>query len=201
MHRGPVEAAVLLHVQFANSADEIELVYPFWVIKDKNTTVMIDTGFSERMAGEKGVFDYLSPSELLPRVGLDPKDLKSIVISHLHYDHFCVPERYPNATFYVQSDDIEYFTGRGVTHPAFKSADQTAIDQIGRLRSDGKIKAMSGDFNMSPLDQGAARRRTHAGAPDHRHRRGLETAGPRVRCIAFLRQSRNANTDLDHSQL
>jgi glyoxylase-like metal-dependent hydrolase (beta-lactamase superfamily II) len=134
----------------ANNTDEIELVYPFWVIKEKNETVLIDTGFSERMAGEKGVFDYLSPSELLPRVGLDPKDVKSIVISHLHYDHFCVPERYPNATFYVQSDDIDYFTGRGVTHPAFKSADTTAIDQIGRLRSDGKIKAMNGDFNFSP---------------------------------------------------
>jgi glyoxylase-like metal-dependent hydrolase (beta-lactamase superfamily II) len=134
----------------ANKIDEVELVYPFWILKDRNATVMIDTGFSENMAREKDVFDYISPSELLPRIGLEPKEITSIVISHLHYDHFCVPERYPNATFYVQSDDVEYFTGRGVSHPAYKSADPAAVAQIGRLRADGKIKEMTGDFNFSP---------------------------------------------------
>lgn len=133
----------------ANRQDEIELVYPFWVLKDKTGTVMIDTGFSERMAGEKSVFDYRSPSELLAALGLDPKDIGTIVISHLHYDHFSVPERYPNAVFYVQSDDVEYFTGRGMSHPAFRSADPSAIEQIGRLRSSGRIKEATGDFRLS----------------------------------------------------
>lgn len=134
----------------ANRQDEIELVYPFWILKDKSGTVMIDTGFSERMAGEKGVFDYRSPSDVLAEMGIDPKDVKTIVISHLHYDHFCVPERYPNATFYIQSDDIDYFTGRGMGHPAFRSADPTAIEQIEALQAAGRIKKQNGDFSLSP---------------------------------------------------
>jgi glyoxylase-like metal-dependent hydrolase (beta-lactamase superfamily II) len=134
----------------ANRTDEIELVYPFWIVKDKGSVVMIDTGFSESMAGVKGVYDYLSPVELLPRLGLDPKSIREIVISHLHYDHFCVPERYPNAVFYVQGDDVDYFTGRGVTHPAHKSADPAAIEQIARLRSSGNLKELSGDFTLTP---------------------------------------------------
>ena len=134
----------------ANRSDEIELVYPFWILKDKAQTVMIDTGFSEHMAGEKGVFDYRSPAEILAELGLDPKDIRTIVISHLHYDHFSVPERYPNAVFHVQSDDIDYFTGRGMTHPAWRSADPSAIDQIAALRTSGKIKEQCGDFTLSP---------------------------------------------------
>jgi glyoxylase-like metal-dependent hydrolase (beta-lactamase superfamily II) len=134
----------------AQRHDEIELVYPFWVLRDGSGIVMIDTGFSEKMAAVKGVKEYRSPSELLPRVGVDPKDVRSIVISHLHYDHFCVPERYPNAVFYVQSDDIDYFTGRGMTHPAYKSGDPEALAQISRLREAGNLKALDGDFALSP---------------------------------------------------
>lgn len=133
----------------AERHDEIELVYPFWVLRDGRDIVMIDTGFSEKMAAEKAVKDYHSPSELLPRIGVDPKDVRSIVISHLHYDHFCVPERYPNAVYHVQGDDIDYFTGRGVTHPAYKSGDPSALGQIARLRESGNLKTLNGDFALS----------------------------------------------------
>ncbi|MGH7684651.1 MAG: MBL fold metallo-hydrolase, partial [Vulcanimicrobiaceae bacterium] len=110
--------------------DEVELIYPFWVLRNDKSTMLIDTGFSPQMAEKKGVQDYASPTDLLPKLGVDPKDIRTIIISHLHYDHFSMPERYPNAAFYVQSDDIDYFTGRGRAHPAFGSADPAAIDQI-----------------------------------------------------------------------
>lgn len=134
----------------AHRSDEIELVYPFWIIRDDASTIMIDTGFSAEMATERGVYDYVSPEDLLRELQLDAKDIRTIVISHLHYDHFCVPERFPNAAFYVQTDDIDYFTGRGRQHPAFRSADPSAIEQIARLRAAGAIKAQNGDFNLCP---------------------------------------------------
>ena len=130
----------------ADRKDEIELIYPFWILRNEKTTILIDTGFSPQMAEKKGVFDYASPTDLLPKLGVDPKDIRSIIISHLHYDHFSMPERYPNAAFYVQSDDIDYFTGRGRSHPAFGSADPAAIDQIASLRAAGRINAVTGDW-------------------------------------------------------
>ena len=133
----------------AERHDQVDLVYPFWVLRDGHEIVMIDTGFSEKMADAKTVKEYRSPSELLSRLGIDPKDVRSIVISHLHYDHFCVPERYPNAIFYVQSDDIDYFTGRGVAHPAYKSGDPSALAQVANLRESGNLKALSGDFALT----------------------------------------------------
>lgn len=132
----------------AQRQDEIELVYPFWILRDERATVLIDTGFSSKMAGVKGVYDYQSPDELLAKVAVDPKEIRAIVISHLHYDHFSEPERYPNAVFHIQSDDLDYFTGRGQSHPAFHSADPDAIAQIARLREAGRIKAHSGDFTL-----------------------------------------------------
>ena len=134
----------------ASRTDEIELVYPFWVIKDNGRVILIDTGISDAMVAEKGILDYRSPDALMQKVGVDPKDLKTIVISHLHYDHFTVPERFPNAVFYIQRDDMDYFTGRGKDHPAFKSADPAAIAQIAKLRASGNIKELSGDFALAP---------------------------------------------------
>src|SRR5579872_4966533 len=97
----------------ANRQDDVELIYPFWILRNDKATTLIDTGFSREMAEKKGVHDYASPTDVLPKLGIDAKDIRTIVISHLHYDHFSMPERYPNATFYVQGDDIDYFTGRG----------------------------------------------------------------------------------------
>ena len=135
----------------ANRQEEIELVYPFWVLRNERSITLIDTGFSRPMAQVKGVFDYRSPDELLRELQIDPKEIRAIVISHLHYDHFSEPERYPNAAFYVQSDDVDYFTGRARAYPAFQSADPAAIEQIARLREAGAIKAVSGDFTLGGI--------------------------------------------------
>jgi glyoxylase-like metal-dependent hydrolase (beta-lactamase superfamily II) len=136
----------------ASRQDELELVYPFWILRNGKTTTLIDTGFSSQMAQARGVFDFRSAGDVLAELGVDPSEIRSIVISHLHYDHFSVPQRYPNAVFYIQSDDIDYFTGRGRAHPAFHSADPEAIDQIADLRAAGRIQSMSGDFSVGGID-------------------------------------------------
>ena len=132
----------------ASRHDEIELVYPFWVLRKGSTTILVDTGFSAEIAGARGVFDYTSPSVLLGRLKIDPSELRTIVVSHLHYDHFSQPERYPNATFFVQGDDLDYFIGRGREHPATASADHAALGQIGDLRHAGRIRALFGEFAL-----------------------------------------------------
>lgn len=132
----------------ASRHDDIELAYPFWVLRKADRTILVDTGFSAEIAGARAVFDYRSPTELLARLKIDPAELTTIVVSHLHYDHFSQPERYPNATFFIQGDDVDYFTGRGRSHPATATADTAALDQIATLRAAGRIRTLDGDFAL-----------------------------------------------------
>jgi glyoxylase-like metal-dependent hydrolase (beta-lactamase superfamily II) len=130
------------------AGDEIELTYPFWVIRDGARTVLVDIGFGLEIGRERGIYDYESPDVLLRRLHIEPADVTTAVISHLHYDHFSEPARLPNASFIVQADDLEYFTGRGRAHPAFHSANPAAIDEIPALRAQGRITVADGDYAL-----------------------------------------------------
>ncbi len=89
-----------------------------WCLKGKDSAVLVDTGMTGDHAeefctakcygGEKYVEDRLK------KIGVDPADIKTIIITHLHGDHFGAYKLYPNATFYIQKRDIEFFTGPGV---------------------------------------------------------------------------------------
>ena len=128
---------------FAN--EDIELTYPFWVIRNGSRTVLVDIGFGPKIGAERGIFDYESPDVLLRRLKVEPADITTAVISHLHYDHFSEPEWLPNAKFVIQADDVEYFTGRGRSHPAFHSANPSAIDQLPALMAQDRVSITDGD--------------------------------------------------------
>ncbi|GAC1594906.1 MAG: N-acyl homoserine lactonase family protein [Candidatus Velthaea sp.] len=128
--------------------DDIELIYPFWILRAGPRITLIDTGFSRPVAQARGIFDYRDPTALLAELGIAPGDVQSVILSHLHYDHFESPERFPNARFVVQRDDVAYFSGPGKTHPAGALADSSSIAQLEGLRREGRLDVLDGDTTL-----------------------------------------------------
>lgn len=135
----------------SKQSDEVTLVYPFWVLSAKgHAPILVDTGFAHDIATHHGVGDYRDPSESLAALGIAPEEIKLIVVSHLHYDHFGVPERFPNAEFVLQAEDVDYFTRRGLGHPACGLADPKSLGQLVELRKAGRVRELSGDAELAP---------------------------------------------------
>jgi len=130
------------------SQEIVELVYPFWVLRNAQETIVIDTGFSPELARARELFDYHDPSAMLDAIGVDPAAVGTVILSHLHWDHFGVPERFPNATFLVQRDDVDYFTGRGTLHPAASIADAPTLARIPALRASGRLRELDGNLAL-----------------------------------------------------
>ncbi|TAM58059.1 N-acyl homoserine lactonase family protein [bacterium] len=131
--------------------DDVTLVYPFWVaVGASRKPILIDTGFAADVAHAHGVTSYADPGDLLKLLGFAPADVETIVISHLHYDHFGVPERFPNAAFAVQHEDVDYYTKRGLNHPARALADAKSLDALADLRSAGRLRVLHGDTTIAP---------------------------------------------------
>jgi glyoxylase-like metal-dependent hydrolase (beta-lactamase superfamily II) len=127
------------------SHDTVGLIYPFWILRGPRRVTLIDTGFSAAAAAQRAINDYRDPTGLLAQVGIDPADVEQVVVSHLHFDHFGVPERFPNARFVVQHDDVAYFSGAGATHPAGRLADPPSIAALAELRHAGRLELLDGD--------------------------------------------------------
>jgi glyoxylase-like metal-dependent hydrolase (beta-lactamase superfamily II) len=128
--------------------DEIELVYPFWILREPSRITLIDTGFSAPVAQARGILEHRDPAALLAELGIVQGDVERIVLSHLHYDHFCEPEGFPNARFIVQRDDVTFFSGAGRTQPFGALADPPSIAALDDLRRAGRLELLDGDQSL-----------------------------------------------------
>ena len=117
--------------------------YFLWVLQGPAGPIVVDTGFAPHQAAAQGVAleDFRTREALLAAAGVDPASVSTVILTHLHWDHFDVEGMFPQATFWVQRRELEFWTGygtrerwhrRGVTD-CF-AADVAALQSSGRLR-------------------------------------------------------------------
>jgi glyoxylase-like metal-dependent hydrolase (beta-lactamase superfamily II) len=91
------------------------IYYPLWCIKGEDTCILVDTGLNDKDAKMLLAHEYFGGEnyikEILKKLGTDAENIETVIVSHLHIDHFSAHNLYPNATFYVQQKDIEFFSG------------------------------------------------------------------------------------------
>ena len=84
-----------------------------FLLRAQGRNVLIDAG-----TGGDGVI-----VEKISRLGVDPASIDTILITHLHFDHFGGlrsdgAATFPNASVYVSANDLEYFTVTNVNQGA-----------------------------------------------------------------------------------
>ena len=69
----------------------IPFAWDFYLIRQGDQVILIDTGFSDRhLPGYRKMFrltEYGEPVDLLARAGQKPSDITGIVLTHSHFDH------------------------------------------------------------------------------------------------------------------
>ena len=113
--------------------------------------VVIDTGFSREAGERRGRFLQLSAADAVRVAGLDPATVRTVVLSHLHYDHAGNVEDFPDAQVVVQQAELEYAAGPAMRHHRlnhfFEADDVVTI--IRRLYA-GSVTVLDGDHDLLP---------------------------------------------------
>lgn len=133
--------------------EPVELVFPFWLLRVAGKPpILVDMGFAQDACAGHGVTDFLAPELMLAKIGVQPGEIETVIISHLHWDHFYAPARFPNATFWIQNDDLRYFTETGAAHPAVRHAgDAASLALLPALVRDGRVRSLAGgETRVSP---------------------------------------------------
>lgn len=120
--------------------------------------ILVDTGLGPKdNYRDKEMFGRL-PSRLmrsLKGLGLGPRDVDAVVLSHLHFTHAggatrmdrlgnMVPS-FPKATYYVQRASWE-----DAHCPSLRSADAYRIDDLGPIAERGQLELLDGDTELFP---------------------------------------------------
>jgi glyoxylase-like metal-dependent hydrolase (beta-lactamase superfamily II) len=90
--------------------------YLTYLIRGEDTDIFVDAGPGDREWVKKyHNYTQLTPKdpeenirEGLAAHGLKPEDIKTLIITHLHWDHTHNLNLFPNARFYVQQKEIEF---------------------------------------------------------------------------------------------
>ena len=82
-----------------------------WYLTDGNHKVMVDTG-GDPPDGVKHM-PYTQTEDQLPEqalrsLGVDPAEIDTVILTHLHWDHANNNHLFPNAKFYVQKKELQY---------------------------------------------------------------------------------------------
>jgi glyoxylase-like metal-dependent hydrolase (beta-lactamase superfamily II) len=73
------------------------------------------------------------------------------VLSHFHYDHVGNYALFPRATFYVQDEEMAFYTGRHAALPAFRrSVEVDDVCALVRLNYQGRIAFVDGGREIVP---------------------------------------------------
>ena len=127
-----------------NYGQEMWIPSPFFVILGGEEPILVDTsGSAEVMAPLRSepVRPVMGFEEALAKVGLTPKDIKTVVHTHLMYDHCANSLNLPRAKFVVQKAELEFALA---PHPIMAGAYQRHFFQ------DLNFETVEGDCELMP---------------------------------------------------
>jgi len=97
--------------------DAVKICLAGFLVRGGGRTIMIDTGMNgidqSYTGADREAWDHLGPSrntdDLLADLGLTLEEIDTVVITHLHFDHYINAPIYPKARFVLPRKEWDYF--------------------------------------------------------------------------------------------
>jgi glyoxylase-like metal-dependent hydrolase (beta-lactamase superfamily II) len=140
---------------------QVPMVYS--VIAPRTTpqrVFLVDTGFaSGRSMTGRQFADFETPTEILAKVELEPKDVETILLTHLHFDHVGNIGAFKDATILLQRSEYEGWKRAlkllpdqpaGKRNWILSSMNLDDIVQFDRAIADGRVTFVEGVHDVCP---------------------------------------------------
>jgi glyoxylase-like metal-dependent hydrolase (beta-lactamase superfamily II) len=129
----------------------MRMAYFVWLVTDGNRTIIVDLGFTEPVGTRRGRHFIQSPGEGLKKLDVDPAGVEQVIVTHFHYDHTGNHALFPHASFYVQDEEMRFWTGRHARQAAFsRSLEADDIVAFLRYNYDGRVHFIDGEAQVAP---------------------------------------------------
>lgn len=84
--------------------------YYFWVIRDgEGAVTLVDTGFAPQVGRRRNREQWLTPADALPLLGIEPGSVRTVVITHAHWDHTGNLSQFPDAEIVMSQAEYDFW--------------------------------------------------------------------------------------------
>jgi glyoxylase-like metal-dependent hydrolase (beta-lactamase superfamily II) len=145
-------SALYLHWDAYDQPDADEsLDYFFYVLRHRDETIVLDTGFEAGSGQRRGRTCLRRPGDALTDLGIDADDVSRVILSHLHYDHIGNLNLFSRARVYVPDRELTFWTSDVARHPQFsRHVDPPTISQLVMLEREGRVDRYDGTGELAP---------------------------------------------------
>lgn len=97
---------------YYGDGERTNVTYTINVLQRDGEIILVDTGYDNRSEEDQKLADgvnltqYQSPAKVLEKIGIKAEDVKHVILTHAHWDHMGGISLFPNATFYLQADEL-----------------------------------------------------------------------------------------------
>jgi len=130
----------------ADTTRTLDIAMMFWLLEGPgDRRVLVDAGFYRpKFVTSWKPADYVKPSDALETLGVSPRSIDDIIISHVHWDHLDGADLFPKARVWIQSEEYDYYVGAGGV-PAHPGIDSLDAAMLAGLMKAGRVKRVAGD--------------------------------------------------------
>jgi glyoxylase-like metal-dependent hydrolase (beta-lactamase superfamily II) len=150
--RQTVRSDVYLNHALYHEADApIGMDYFFWIVRNEHRTVVIDTGFSPAGGSNRSRTTLASPPEVFGRLGVNPQDAPTVVVTHAHYDHIGNLDHFDRSPIVIAQAELDFWTGPYSRHTLFHhSVEDAELDVLTKAVADGRVEAFGNSITVAP---------------------------------------------------
>jgi glyoxylase-like metal-dependent hydrolase (beta-lactamase superfamily II) len=150
--RSTVRSDVFLNYHvYAEPDGPIGMDYFFWVVRNSERTIVVDTGFSAAGGANRKRTPVLDVGTALAALGVDPLTAPPVVVTHAHYDHIGNLDLFPASPVIMAAAEYAFWTGPYAHHPlVHHSVEDVELAYLRRARGEGRVEMFAGGRDLAP---------------------------------------------------